>query len=78
MGLFALADLSQLHISQFGVFPKSMQGKWQLILDQSSPEGHSVNNGISEALCSLSYVSVKDGVEMVHLDTCTFWISIAL
>ena len=65
MGPFALAELSQLHISRFGVVPKSTPGKWRLILDLSSPEGHSVNDSISEALCSLSYVTVENAVEAV-------------
>ena len=63
MGPFAMTELSQLQISQFEVMPKSTPGKWRLILNLSSPEDHSVNDGISEAHCSLSYVSVKDSVE---------------
>ncbi len=36
------------HVSPFGVIPKrSKPGKWRLILDLSSPLGHSVNEGIS-------------------------------
>ena len=47
--------------SSFGVIPKSSQSnKWRLILDLSSPEGHSVNDGIDRDLCSLSYVSTND------------------
>ena len=33
-------------------------GKWCLITDLSFPPGHSVNDGIDPALCSLSYVSI--------------------
>ncbi len=45
--------------SLFGVIPKkSKPGKWRLIVDLSSPSGHSVNDGIEKELCSLSYVSV--------------------
>lgn len=40
--------------SHFGVIPKGSMGKWSLILDMSSPEGRSVNDGIQESLCSLS------------------------
>lgn len=36
------------------------QNKWRLIVDLSSPEGHSVNDGIDSTTCSLSYVSVDD------------------
>ncbi len=52
-------DASQCHISPFGVIPKRAKpGKWRLILDLSSPTGHSVNDGIDKDHCSLSYVSV--------------------
>ena len=49
-----------IHTSRFGVIPKGQTGKWRLIVDMSSPEGHSINDGIPESLCSLSYVGVKD------------------
>ena len=46
-GLFPALPFPSLHISRFGVIPKNNQpGKWRLILDLSSPEGHSVNDGI--------------------------------
>ena len=61
---------------QVGVIPKGSQpGKWRLIVDL---HGSSVNDGIDESLCSLSYVSVNDvarkilelgtGSEMAKLD----------
>ena len=50
--------LPQVHTSRFGVIPKGKSGKWRLIVDMSSPEGHSVNDGICESFCSLSYVTV--------------------
>ena len=37
---------------------KGLSGKWRLIVDLSSPQGHSVNNGISSDWCSLEYVTV--------------------
>ena len=33
---------------------------WRLILNLSSPEGASVNNGINRTLCSLSYATVNE------------------
>ena len=36
--------------------------KWRLILDLSSPEGHSVNEEVSKELASLSYISVDDAM----------------
>ena len=44
---FSSPPLPHLHISRFGVIPKKHQpGKWRLILDLSSPNNHSVNDGI--------------------------------
>ena len=41
-------------ISRVGVIPKGhTPGKWRLIVDLSSPTGHSVNDGIDSDLCSL-------------------------
>jgi len=43
------------------VIPKKHKpGQWRLILDLSSPDEHSVNDGIVKELASLSYVSVDD------------------
>ena len=54
------------HLSPFGVIPKPRQpGKWRLILDLSSPHGHSVNDGIDPHLCSLSYSRVDDATTRI-------------
>ena len=34
-------------------------------MDMSSPEGGSVNDGIPEELCSLSYVGIKDAARAI-------------
>ena len=52
-----------IHTSRFGVIPKSTPGKWRLIVDMSSPEGGSVNDGIQESWCSLSYATVMDATQ---------------
>ena len=40
--------------SAIGVIPKPNQpGKWRLLINLSSPEGRSINDGIEPALCSL-------------------------
>jgi len=53
--------VKEIHLSPFGVIPKkSKPNKWRLIVDLSSPEGHSVNDGILKELASLSYISVDD------------------
>ena len=55
-----------LQISLFGVTQKkSSLGNWRLIVDLSSPELHSVNDGIPKELCSLLYCSVDNVVRQV-------------
>ena len=57
------AKALDVHTSLFGVISKnSKPNKWRLILDLSSPSGHSVNDGIAKELASLSYVSVDEVV----------------
>ena len=61
-GPFSIPPISNLHISRFGVIPKNNQpGKWRLILDLSSPHGHSVNDGIPRDPFSVPYMKV-DGI----------------
>ena len=63
-GPFTILPYPELHISRFGVIPKSNQpGQWRLILDLSSPEGHSVNDGIPKPLFSVHYVTVDSFIE---------------
>ena len=54
-----------VQVNRMGAVPKSTPGKYRLIVDLSYPEGHSVNSRISEALCSLSYVSVEGAAQIV-------------
>ena len=54
------SDFPHVQVSPFGVIPKSEPGKWRLILDLSSPQGNSVNDGINRELRSLSYITVDD------------------
>ena len=44
---------------------KSSPDKWRLILDLSSPDGHSVNDGIPKELASLKYISVDEVVARI-------------
>ena len=56
-----------IHCSPFGVIPKkSKPGKFRLILNLSAPEGHSVNDGISKDLASLSYVTIDEVADTVQ------------
>ncbi|KXJ26736.1 hypothetical protein AC249_AIPGENE9228 [Exaiptasia diaphana] len=65
-GPFRQPPFPYLHISSFGVIPKSGQpGKWRLIVDLSSPDGLSVNDGIDADSFSLQYIKVDDIIRMV-------------
>ena len=55
-----------VQVSRFGVIPKSDTGKYRLIVDLSSPDGRSVNDGIESDLCTLSYIKVDDAVRAVQ------------
>ena len=48
-----------VHYSPLGIIPKrNKPGKWRLIVDLSSPQGMSINDGIDTDRSSLSYASV--------------------
>ena len=65
-GPFGSNEVQGVHISRFGVIPKKSQpGKWRLIVDLSYPNEASVNDGISSALCSLSYASVDEAADII-------------
>ena len=56
----------RIHCNPFGVIPKKNKpGNWILIVDLSSPEGSSVNDGITKELVTLTYVSVDTVVGRV-------------
>ena len=60
--------LSKLcHISPLGLIPKPHQpGRWRLIVDLSSPSGHSVNDLISPDICHMHYASVLDAAALIR------------
>ena len=63
-GPFSIAPIPNLHISRFRIIPKKYQpGNWQLILDLSSPVGHSVNDGIPGESFSVQYMKVDDVIK---------------
>ena len=66
LGPFTKKEVPGVHLSRFGVIPKSHQpGKWRLIIDFYHPEGRSVNDGIDSSLTSLQYVQVDDTVQQL-------------
>ncbi len=59
--------LPNLQISPIGVIPKQNRpNKWRLIIDLSSPDGTSVNDGLNRAQCTLQYASIDDVVCIVQ------------
>ena len=62
-----------VHCSPIGLVPKAhVHNKWRMIVDLSSPRGSSINDGINEESCSLSYVSLDDAVGLIQsLGPCT-------
>ena len=57
----------RIQISPFGVIPKRGKPvKWRLIIDLLSPTGRSVNDGVTQELCSISYTSVDEAVKLVQ------------
>ena len=54
-----------VHISPMGLVPKSHSDNWRLVVDLSSPQGQSVNDGISRDSCSLHYASVDNAVDII-------------
>lgn len=51
---------------RYGVIPKIQQpGKWRLILDLSSPDGASVNDGIDLDQCSIAFATVDAAIEKI-------------
>ena len=65
-GPFQQTQCPVVQISRFGVIPKNHQpNKWRLIIDLSHPAGHSVNDNIPKALCSLTYITVDDAIQAI-------------
>ena len=63
VGLFDPKQYPYIHTSRFGVILKSTPEKWRLIVNLSSPEGGSVNDGIRETWCSMTYVTVANAAQ---------------
>ena len=62
-GPFREQEVPEVHVSRFGVIPKSGKpDEWHLILDLSFPPDKSVNDGIDQQLCSLRYPTVDQAV----------------
>ena len=61
-------NMDQLHISPLELISKHHKpGKWQLIVDLSSPKGRSINDEISLELASVQYTHVDHLVSLMLL-----------
>ena len=65
VGPLPQSAIRPLQVSRLGVIPKSTPGKWRVILDLSSPEGKSVNDGVPSELCHLQLASVDDAIQHI-------------
>jgi len=67
IGPSEVATQLNVQLNPLGVIPKKGKpGKWRLIMDLSSPEGFSVNDGIPKEDCSFHYASVDLAVEQIR------------
>ena len=66
VGPFSVPPFSNFHTSPLGAVPKK-DGSYRLILDLSSPEGSSVNDGISHENFSVTYTSFDQATDMVFV-----------
>ena len=53
-------------VHPYGVIPKGSTDKWRLIVDMSAPEGASINDGISKALGTLTYVGINEAAQSIR------------
>ena len=67
VGPTEMAKQLNIQLNPLGAIPKKNKpDKWRLIMDLSSPEGSSVNDGIPKEDCSLHYTSVDLAVEQIR------------
>ena len=66
VGPLSQAAVTQVHVSPIGLVPKGHDtGRWRMIVDLSSPNPNSVNDGIQEDRCSLHYASMDDALQLI-------------
>ena len=56
---------TSVHTSLIGLVPKSQANRWRMIVDLSFPKDHSVNDGISPDLSSISYASIDQAIQHI-------------
>ena len=65
-GPFKTRPISTLRVSPLGIIPKKQPGEYRIIHHLSYPENNSVNDFIDPALCSVTYTSFDEAVNMVQ------------
>ena len=66
IGPLKQGSVVELQINPFGVIPKGhTPGKWRLIVDLSSPQGSSINDGILIEACSVTYITCDEVADKV-------------
>lgn len=65
-GPFLLANVLTFILSSLAVIPKNVAGKWDAIVDMSSPHGASVNNNLQRNLTYVAFSSVGDAAHLMH------------
>ena len=58
-------SLPNLHISRFGVIPKSTPGKLRLLTDLSYRQGSSINNRIPMELCCITCKGIQEAIDKI-------------
>lgn len=63
-GRFLNPPMANLRCNPVGVLPEK-DGGWRLITNLSAPFGHSVNSSIEHELCSVSYSSFNQAIQII-------------
>lgn len=64
-GPFTVPPFSNLQCSPIGIVPKKEIGEFRLIHHLSYPDGASINDFIPDELCSVSYTTIDDAVQLI-------------
>ncbi|KAJ1097764.1 hypothetical protein NDU88_002881 [Pleurodeles waltl] len=66
-GPYSQPPMDKFIVSPIGVVPKKEVGKFKLIYHLSYPTGESVNDGLGQDSCSVSYTIVDDVVDRIRV-----------
>ena len=65
VGPLPLSWRQVLQCIPLALLPKAQPGRFRKIVDLSLSRDHSVNSGISEGICSVSYATLDDAVGLI-------------